>query len=460
MKSKGVSHALTALIVLLAALSAFTQIRRAASAPKGRSTVELTMLAKLAVVGASVPGTIADAYEAPLVEALDKAAASENQTDQARALRRKAIWCAYRRQMCTQSALTSLGQLPPEVRVPAPADEADVLREVLLGPVLQDRRAHLEQRLTEIRVGYFDVLLKAVLLRNLGDESGARAAEERAIQAGWVVLGALFLFGFLLLSGALAWLITLFSPGKIFQTLRTGLRADPSSKVPEPTAGSRYLAVVAVFFAASLALPFVVSGLKSPSSPQSTVLVTLVAELFLLAVVGCAHYAFCTRANLPLGLTGVPLRRSIKVGVFSYLLVWPPLLIVMMPLSALFERLGLPSHTHPLIDNLQSDNHFLTFVLWAVIAAVMAPIVEEVVFRGALQTGIATAYSAKLAPFATAFLFAIVHPQVGLGLVGVFFLGIMLSLVKVHEKALGPSMVMHALNNLVALLMAKALLLN
>ncbi|MEZ4311157.1 MAG: CPBP family intramembrane glutamic endopeptidase [Polyangiaceae bacterium] len=162
---------------------------------------------------------------------------------------------------------------------------------------------------------------------------------------------------------------------------------------------------------------------------------------------------------MKLGFARVRPVRAVGVGALSYLLVWPVLVMVLVPLSSLFEKLGLPNQTHPIVDQLQAaGNDPRTLAMWLVIAAVLAPLLEEAVFRGALQSALQGRLGGVFALIATALLFAIIHPQVGLGLVGVLVLGLMLSLVRLHERSLWPGVVLHAINNGVALLIVTALL--
>ncbi|MEZ4299509.1 MAG: type II CAAX endopeptidase family protein [Polyangiaceae bacterium] len=450
---------LCAVTLALVAASATLQLLRTAKSSNGKSAAELTMLAKLAVAGATVPGSVADAYEKPFMEALDKMIAEGVRRDQARALRRKAIWCAYREQECAGPALTSLGLLSFYDRLPAPADEAQLLREALLGPVTPERLPELSSRLSELRLGFFDHLVRERLYRNAGDPAAADAARDAARSSAVVALVALFTFSGLLGAGFIAWLVLLVTPARkrVFARIGESLRERDDDP---PGAVSRRLLVVIVFLSLSLAVPQIAAALHFPASrsPAARAGWTLALELGLFLVVLGAHRVFAGR-GVKLGFARVRPVRAAGVGALSYLLVWPVLVVVLVPLSSLFEKLGLPNQTHPIVDQLQAaGNDPRTLAMWLVIAAVLAPLLEEAVFRGALQSALQGRLGGVFALIATALLFAIIHPQVGLGLVGVLVLGLMLSLVRLHERSLWPGVVLHAINNGVALLIVTALL--
>ncbi len=345
--------------------------------------------------------------------------------------------------------------------MPAPADEPDVLREVLVGPALTPERARvLEARLSELRLGWFDHLLRERLHHRSGDTAAAAAAERAARTSAALAMTALTGLTGLLFAGVLAWLVLLASPARprILTRLAEALRERGEQREGE---SARHMAVVVFFLAASLALPKAAAfaGLPLGDTPTSRAAWTATLELVLFLGVLAAHRALAARAGLSLGFHRVPPLRALGAGALAYLLMWPVLLLVMMLLGPLFERLGLPTRSHPIVDHIQSAaGDPLTLTLWLLVAAVLAPLLEEAVFRGALHASLKARIGARAALFAVAFLFAIIHPQIGLGLVGIFLVGLTLSLVRLHEGSLWPGVVLHAINNGVALLLVIALL--
>lgn len=453
-------RALLAAVAALVALSAFLQLRRAASADDPRATSELGMLAKMALAAGSVPGA-EDAYEKPFLEKLDAAAADPSPRERARALRRKAIWCSYRERGCAGPALDALDAISPEDRRPAPPDEAAVLREILTSESLSPERARaLSSRLPEIRMGFFDHLLRERLFRREGDAARADESLAAARRAAFTAMAAIVGFTALLGAGVLAWMILLLHPARsrIAARLSEGLASRGEVREGE---GARRLAIVVAFLAASIALPHLAGplGLDALNSPLERAIVTAGLEIVLLVLVFAAHAVFLKPAGADLGFRKTSPLRALGVGALAYLLLWPVLLAVMLPLARLFERLGLPTRSHPIVGQLQAASDApLAMALWFVIAAALAPVLEEAVFRGALQGGLRARLGGRWALLLTAAPFALIHPQVGLGLVGVLLVGLALSIVRAHEESLWPGVVLHAINNGVALLLATALL--
>jgi membrane protease YdiL (CAAX protease family) len=184
-------------------------------------------------------------------------------------------------------------------------------------------------------------------------------------------------------------------------------------------------------------------------------------ELALIAVSWAGYRAFGRRvgANMAtLGWTWTGLLKSVLAGVIGYLLLLPAIVVALVPLAMLFEKLGVPSQNHPLVEQLQkgSQDPWILGTLFFV-AAVLAPLLEESLFRGALYPSLKSRIGGRWALVAASFVFAIVHPQVGLGLVGVFVIGAVLTLVYEHTGSLVSSAIVHALNNGVLLAVAVAM---
>ncbi len=87
--------------------------------------------------------------------------------------------------------------------------------------------------------------------------------------------------------------------------------------------------------------------------------------------------------------------------------------------------------------------------LTAVSAVVIAPIIEELLFRGVLFAGLAKRWPVWLAAIVSSLAFAVLHGQVNVGIY-TFILGCLLSWLYVRSGSIYPGMLVHFLNNLVA----------
>lgn len=87
--------------------------------------------------------------------------------------------------------------------------------------------------------------------------------------------------------------------------------------------------------------------------------------------------------------------------------------------------------------------------LAAASAVVVAPVIEELLFRGVLFAGLAKRWPVWLAAVVSSLAFAVLHGQVNVGIY-TFILGFLLSWLYVRSGSLYPGILVHFINNLVA----------
>jgi membrane protease YdiL (CAAX protease family) len=161
------------------------------------------------------------------------------------------------------------------------------------------------------------------------------------------------------------------------------------------------------------------------------------------------------------------------IGMISYPAVIAPLLAAVLVMFVLMwlTTLGQPAAdprndfsaehlaAHPIVGLFKNPTLWLLVQVF-VIASIVAPIVEETMFRGFLYRHLrdatyaaATFGSSVASATISSFVFAIVHPQ---GIVAVPFLMVlafMLCLLREWRGTLLPSMMLHAVNNGIALML-------
>ncbi|MFO0841784.1 MAG: type II CAAX endopeptidase family protein [Gemmataceae bacterium] len=165
------------------------------------------------------------------------------------------------------------------------------------------------------------------------------------------------------------------------------------------------------------------------------------------------------RDDLGLHLGGQPLLEALT-GVACYLCAVPVLAVGVL-LIALLTR-GQPSGsgpTHPVIGVALEEGWWV----WAqvfVVACVLAPVVEEAMFRGALYRHLREAGSAwgrvasvAFAAAASGLVFAVIHPQGWLAVPALTGLAVVFALAREWRGTLLPPMVAHGINNGVITLM-------
>ncbi|MCY6372744.1 CPBP family intramembrane glutamic endopeptidase [Clostridium ganghwense] len=88
--------------------------------------------------------------------------------------------------------------------------------------------------------------------------------------------------------------------------------------------------------------------------------------------------------------------------------------------------------------------------------AVLAPIFEEVIFRGIILNGMAKRLNTKIAIIISAFLFALVHMNLVQG-INAFLLGILLGFIYLKTRSIYLSIFAHFINNSVGIMIAGAM---
>lgn len=242
----------------------------------------------------------------------------------------------------------------------------------------------------------------------------------------------LILCGFV---GLIVWIVVLLS--KRWRSL-------PSRPFPEmhPEILDGSLWGVNLFFMIALAIGLI--GFKS-NMPLLTELTYLAITIGVFSYL----YSWSRKTGISLQLLGLlpqkPFRELVS-GMLAYCAYLVPLVPLMILLSFLWS--ALPDQTNPLTDKALAELSLWEKISIFLQAAVFAPFIEEIVFRGLLfsvlwqRTG-----RVWLSAFASGYLFAVIHPQFLSGLLAITMLGMILALLYAYSRSLLPCMLVHALNN-------------
>ena len=156
-----------------------------------------------------------------------------------------------------------------------------------------------------------------------------------------------------------------------------------------------------------------------------------------------------------IGFHGRDLRKNILYGVAGWVMVFPLVLIVAYCSARFGSQLlpDAPPPTHPVINLLAEDRNvwFVALVVFA--GAVVAPIFEEIFFRGGLYGAIRRKWGVWPGLLLSSTVFAAIHPQGPLGFLPLFTLAAAFCLLYEWRKSLVPGIVAHAVNNGFAFLM-------
>jgi len=153
------------------------------------------------------------------------------------------------------------------------------------------------------------------------------------------------------------------------------------------------------------------------------------------------------------GWRGVPLRTILSKVLGLYAMTW---VINICYALALFNYGFTPPETD-VYSKLLGQVTWLTLILNLLLAGVLAPIVEETLFRGVIFGSLQAYFGKWTAAVFSASIFSALHFQ-AYGFFPRFVLGIVLVYLYDKYKSLYPSVALHALNNIVATLIAANLL--
>ena len=138
-----------------------------------------------------------------------------------------------------------------------------------------------------------------------------------------------------------------------------------------------------------------------------------------------------------------PVLSAMGSAVTGWLMVTP---VVMLTGWLLVKLVGDPGGSNPLLELVLGSRDPLALVLLAFTAVVLAPLFEELIFRGALLPVLAERLGAITGVVLSALLFGLAHISIG-ELAPLTVLGIGLAMVRLSSGRLFPCVLMHALWN-------------
>lgn len=218
---------------------------------------------------------------------------------------------------------------------------------------------------------------------------------------------------------------------------------------------------ITVLFLLTLPLAAMMAGITMPLSLWNLSVITIVQNVTL---AGLPAYVTIVRYRLPLTALGLRGARWVRWGVLGVLAA-----AVMVPLATASEQLAvyllgliegpaqaaaraaaehLDDPLQPVMDSLSGIAPTVWFLI---LLAVAVPIGEEVFFRGFVYGGLRSRWGVIVATLGSAAFFAAVHMQIVHAL-PIFILGLALAALYERTRSLVPAMVVHALNNVLAVI--------
>ena len=152
------------------------------------------------------------------------------------------------------------------------------------------------------------------------------------------------------------------------------------------------------------------------------------------------------------GLNGVPIRKYFSNVLKLYALT----MLINLSYVIFLYNYGLTPPDTDVYTKLLGQTTWYTLILNLVLAGVLAPIVEEMLFRGVIYGSLQAYFGKWTAGALSAIIFSSLHFQ-AYGFFPRFVLGIVLVYLFDKYKSLYPAVALHALNNIVATLISAGL---
>lgn len=153
------------------------------------------------------------------------------------------------------------------------------------------------------------------------------------------------------------------------------------------------------------------------------------------------------------GWNSVSLKKALPKILGLYALTW----IVNISYAIFLYQHGLTPPDTDVYSKLLGQATWLTLILNIVLAGVLAPVLEEVLFRGIIFGSMQTYFGKWTAAVLSAVIFSALHFQ-AYGFFPRFMLGMVLVYLFDRYKSLYPAIGLHAINNIVATLIAASLM--
>ncbi|MGC8667316.1 MAG: CPBP family intramembrane glutamic endopeptidase [Chthonomonadales bacterium] len=321
-------------------------------------------------------------------------------------------------------------------------------------PVPARHVADLAERVRQLNLGWFEHLALSALYRNASMPLQAAKEEEAALGSALVLQTCL---SFLALAAVLGTALGVAAVTAILRRRRpwwlTPVPAEPVS-----VHQSHVLkAIFGSYVAAYLLLEIVLSQIGRPIS-QAQPVVRVAASLLLTVIWALVPYDVYRSWGRVAGITpsfiGWRTRNlfaDVLFGVCGYMVALPLVALATVVSSWVFRAFESP--VHPALMEFAGSRSAWVHVLLFIQAGCVAPLFEETLFRGVLYKALVGRIGIAPAVLLASAVFALLHPQLPIGFLGIFILGCVFHGLAILRGSLVPAVVAHALNNSMILLL-------
>ncbi len=139
----------------------------------------------------------------------------------------------------------------------------------------------------------------------------------------------------------------------------------------------------------------------------------------------------------------LPLKDAIILGIKGWLTIVPLVFLISLIMNTLIDN---QNGSNPLLEIVLNNNNYLSFILLFITTTLLAPLFEEIIFRGILLPTLSRDFGIILGIIISAFIFALAHLSLG-EMPPLFVLGLGLGITRIASGSLLSSVIMHSLWN-------------
>jgi membrane protease YdiL (CAAX protease family) len=138
--------------------------------------------------------------------------------------------------------------------------------------------------------------------------------------------------------------------------------------------------------------------------------------------------------------------KSIFLGLVGYITILPTLVFILFVVLWVADILNYQPPPQPIFDFLFYEKREWFLFLSIILIVLIAPIIEEILFRGFIYTAIRNKFGRRMAYLLSTILFAGLHANL-IGFLPISVLGILLAYLYEHTGSLIPSITVHVTHN-------------
>ncbi len=310
------------------------------------------------------------------------------------------------------------------------------------GALTKESLPSIKETLRSLRLGWYEHLVLAAAYRKVGDHASAADQHNALVQKCAPTFFALIAITLLLIVAGMMGLVL----NIIAFVMRSGgkLKFGALDKTALP--GRPLMETFALYFFLQNVPPVLFSG------RWHTIWLIIPLELLPLAsLIWLSSQLKLLRLDFSeIGLRWRDGWKEVGWGIAGYLTAIPWLAGALILFALFLKHFHLPRPYHPIQDALERSPSTAMLVFLFIIAAVLAPVMEEIFFRGTLHGALRRWWGPFVGTVLSATFFALLHPQAAtLPIFGlpIFVLGALFSCIYELRGSLIPNIVAHGINN-------------